>query len=1063
MYIAQTTIDRVLETIQIEEVIGDFLELKKTGANYKAKSPFTDEKTPSFVVSPVKNIYKCFSSGNGGNGISFLMDAENMTFPEAIKYLADKYNIEFETEKPDPKREDSLKKKLQITDFNKLVLDYFHKQLFAPENALALEYALSRFDKATIDQWKIGFAPKNFTRFYKGAKAKGFDDDFLLQTGLVKGSSKNGKIYDFFQDRLIFPVWDRQGQIISFAGRAMPWANKEQAKYINLSDTAAYSKSKVLYGLNFAIKNIVKTRTATLVEGNPDCVSMHEIGVHNVVAPSGTALTLEQIKMLNRFADKILLLYDGDKAGQAAMVKNGKLLVESGLIPYAAVLPENEDPDSFFTSTKFYDTWIKQNQEDFISWYANRIFNKIGDDPSLKNDAINEVSDLLMHVGKTKRQLYIESITKTGNLKGKLFSDRIKELAAQQTKPENKDSDIPKGVDVTEFQKWGFYEFKNAYHFRGKSGNEKLSNFIMKPVFHIDSIIDSKRIYELFNEYGYRVVVNLDMNEMTSLQGFQRNIESKGNFMFWGQMGHFQRLKLKLYEETRTCVEVKNLGWQKEGFWAWSNGIINTEGKFEPIDEYGVVRHNEQDYFIPAFSKIYIKDKSIFLDERKFQFRDSELMLKPWMELYLKVHGENAMVAFAWYLAALFRDHILYLNDNFPLLNLFGQKGSGKNTLAYSLLSLFGKKQTEFNIHNGTKPGLAKHLEMFRNAIAFVDEYKNSLDFDKIETLKSIYNAIGRSRLNMDKGGKKEITEVNQGVIVAGQEMPTVDVALSSRMIFLQFLSKTGLTQEAKQDFETLQELERDGLPHFTALLLSERKYFVEFFKENYEKVMKQLVEATSKEEINDRLLRNICTVMAAFRTMEPKFKFSFSYEQLFSKGLAVTRAHNRQLAQSDEIGVFWNLLEAMFDDDLLIDKWHFKVITRSEIKTTRGELHFPEGKRILRFKFNAIAKMYSEQLRRSGEKPLPKDSLQHYLTTYKHFIGIEKACKFIKRDYDQAECRIVEKKQTTTAYCFDYDQLNINLERFDIEAKEKNNGQLVPIFNEERIEGSEKQDVMPF
>jgi len=1066
MYISQTTIDRVFESVQIEEVIGDFLELKKSGSSYKAKSPFTDEKTPSFMVSPVKNIYKCFSSGKGGNAVSFLMDAQNMTYPEAIEYLAEKYNIEVEADQPDPKREATLKKKHKLTDFNKIVAEYFHKQLYLPENSLALEYVNQRFEKQTIDQWQIGFAPKNFTRFYEGAKKKGFDDAFLLSSGLVKQSQKNGKTYDFFQNRIIFPVWDHQGNIISFSGRAMPGAAKEQAKYINLSETTAYNKSNVLYGLNFAIKNIAKTKIAVLVEGNPDCIRLHEIGIVNVVAPSGTALADGQIILLNRFADKIILLYDGDDAGQKALIKNGKLLVKKGLIPYAAVLPADEDPDSFFKSIAFYNKWIKKNQSDFISWYANRLFEKIGEDPSLKNDAINEISDMLMYVSKTKRQLYIESITKSSKLKGKLFTDRIKELEARNIKEEDKPQVVPKGVDANDFEKWGFYEYGNCYNFRTKSGIEELSNFVMKPVFHIDSIIDSQRIYELVNKHGYRVVVNLDMNEMTSLQGFQRNVESKGNFMFWGQMQQFQRLKLKLYEETRTCTEIKNLGWQKEGFWAWANGMLDVDGTFSEIDEYGVVTHKQENYFIPAFSKIYIKDKSVYMDERKFQFRKSEISLNNWLSLYIKVNGPNSMVAFAWYLSVLFRDHILYLNDNFPLLNLFGQKGSGKNTLAYSLLSLFGKKQTEFNIHNGTKPGLAKHLEMFRNAIAFVDEYKNSLDFDKIETLKSIYNAIGRSRLNMDKGGKKETTEVNQGVIVAGQEMPTIDTALSSRMLFLTFLSKQGLSSEAKKDFETLQEMERDGLPHITSGFLQHRNHFIGFYKENYDSVMRELVEATGDEEINDRLLRNICTVMASFKTLESKFDFPFSFKQLLAEGLKVTRTHNKQLSQSDEIGVFWNLLEAMFDDNLLIDKWHFIVNLKTSLKTTHGVKEFPEGKRVLRFKFNAIAKMYSEQLRRSGEKPLPKDSLHHYLTTSKYFIGVERSCKFIRKDFIQAEGRVIEKKQTTTAFCFDYEMLSIktkiNLEREDIETMEPSANGHADSYTESKSKKLEQTD-MPF
>ena len=502
----------------------------------------------------------------------------------------------------------------------------------------------------------------------------------------------------------------------------------------------------------------------------------------------------------------------------------------------------------------------------------------------------------------------------------------------------------------------------------------------------------------------------------------------------------FQKLKLKLYEETRTCQEVTNLGWQKEGFWTWANGMINDSGDFVPIDEYGIVNYNNHDYFIPAFSKIYLKDKSIFIDERKFQYRKPTIDLKSWMSLFVKVHGDNAMVGFAWYVSALFRDHILYLNDNFPLLNLFGQKGSGKNTLAYSLLSLFGKKQTEFNIHNGTKAGLAKHLEMFSNAIAFIDEYKNNLDFDKIETLKSIYNAIGRSRLNMDKGGKKETTEVNQAVIVAGQEMPTIDVALSTRMLFLQFLSKEGLSKEAKNNFEKLQEIERDGLPHITVELLKHRKYFIEHYKVNYDTVMRDLIRNTSSEDINDRLLRNICTVLASFKTIESKFDFSFDFRALFNHGLSVTRNHNKQIKQSDEIGVFWSLLEAMFDDNYLIDKWHFRVKTIQHLKTTQHKLEFPEGKKVLKFKFNAVAKLYAEHLRKRGEKPLPQDSLQHYLQTNKNFIGIEKSCKFSRKDWVQSEAKVVQQYQTTSAFCFDYMPLGISLERDQFFASDSSN-----------------------
>jgi len=520
------------------------------------------------------------------------------------------------------------------------------------------------------------------------------------------------------------------------------------------------------------------------------------------------------------------------------------------------------------------------------------------------------------------------------------------------------------------------------------------------------------------------------MQMITSLQAFQKEIEARGNYMFYGQMAHLQKLKLKLYEDTRTCEEIKNLGWQKEGFWAWANGILNADGSFQEIDEYGVVKFNDTNFFIPAFSKIYLNDKSVFLDERKFQYKPGKITIREWTELYTKVHDENSMIGFAFYIASLFRDHILYLFDNFPILNLFGPKGSGKNTMAYSLLSLFGKKQTEFNIHNGTKPGLAKHLELFSNAIAFIDEYKNSLDFDKIETIKSIYNAIGRSRMNMEKGGKKETTAVNQAVILAGQEMPTIDVALSSRVIFLQFLSKKGLLKEAKNNFEKLQKIERNGLSHLTIEFLKHRKYFIDNYKTVYDTVLLDFAEKVDKDQVDDRILRNMVTVCSAFKTIESKFDFSFNYDELKHKGIEVIQNHNDQLSRSDEIGVFWSLMEALFDENVLIDKWHFRLKMVSELKTKKGILNFQTGKTILKFKFSSIAKIYSEHLRRRGDKPLPIDSLRYYLETNKSFIGIEKACRFARKDWDPSDAIIVEKIQTTSAYCFDYDILNINLER---------------------------------
>ena len=391
--ISKDTIDRVFQDIRIEDVVKEFVELNRKGANFIGRCPFHDEKTPSFTVSPAKGIYKCFGCGKGGNSINFLMEYKHLSFPEAIRFAAAKLNIIIEEEKVTPQQKLKIDQAKQIKEFNAKTAEYYHKQLFLAENALAFEYVNSRFSLDTIQKWKIGFAPGGYTNLYNIASKQNFSDSFLLSTGLVSKSKKNNRIYDFFQNRIIFPVWDSNDDIISFSGRVLPYNdNGKFAKYFNLKETIAYSKSNVLFGFNFAIEHIAKSKTCVLVEGNPDCVKLHQIGVSNAVATSGTALTNAQIKLINRFADRILLLYDGDSAGQTALSKSGKLLVESSLIPYAAVLPKDEDPESFFSSEKQYSKWISDNKQDFVSWYSNKLFDAIGEDPNLKNDAINEIT-----------------------------------------------------------------------------------------------------------------------------------------------------------------------------------------------------------------------------------------------------------------------------------------------------------------------------------------------------------------------------------------------------------------------------------------------------------------------------------------------------------------------------------------------------------------------------------------------------------------------------------------------------------------------------------------------
>jgi DNA primase catalytic core len=1038
--IPKDTIDQIIHTLQIEDVLADHIKLARKGSVFSALCPFHGEKTPSFIVSPSKNIYKCFGCGKSGDAIDFIREYKNLSFVEAVKTIAAKYQIPVpERQRTDEEIERDNKAE-QIKTLYELAASFYQNQLFSLDLTPAKEalaYISTRLSSDAIKEWKIGFATAEWDAFSRFAISKGWSEQLLIESKLAKRSDRTNNLFDFFRERIIFPITDKAGRITSFAGRVLPGTDDTQVKYLNLPESDYYHKKELLYGLSKASREIKQRSNVFLVEGYTDVIRMHELGIINTVASAGTAFTIDQLKLLAPLTRKITILRDGDNAGTNAMLKDGKLIAANKLHPYLVTLPDGKDPADAWQSADEAETYIQKNTFDFISFVANDALEKAGADPMLKNDAVGEIASLLVNYDTTTRELYVSNISRQTKLKAKLINDKIKEIEASSKTFDDDNNDrydneviLPDGVDPAAYEKYGFFAYKNVYYFPSKNGHEKMSNFTMTPIFHINSINESKRIFELENCYGHKVVVDLDMQEMTSVQAFQRNIEGRGNFLFSGQINHLVRLKYMLYEQTKTCTEIRVLGWQKEGFWAWSNGIISGTNFIE-VDEYGVVDHEGETYFIPAFSKIYINDKSIYTDERRFKFIQSSITLSDWSVMFMRVFGNNAMIGISFWVATLFRDLILRYFQNFPILNLFGPKGTGKSQMAVSLCYLFGEKQAPYNIHNGTKPGLAEHLQQFSNAFAWVDEYKNNIEYDKIETLKSIYDAIGRSRLNMDKGRKKETTNVNSGVILSGQEMPTADVALFSRVIFLMF-NQTEFTDAEKHQYDLLKKTEAKGLSHITSNIIKHRKHFEENFYDVYQETLTDFNEHFAENPVEDRIMRSMVSIVAAWRTISQVVSFPFTYNELLDVATKSVEYQNAQISRSNEIGMFWNLLESLFDENLIQDKFHFRIDYDDQITTKHTTISLPQPEHVLKFKYNTIYSLYAQLARKQGIKPLPSDTLQYYLKNHKAFIGIQNQCVFTEKKYNPAKQIEEERTQNTSAMCFKYEILGINLERSD-------------------------------
>jgi len=429
--ISKNTIEKVFETARVEEVIGDFVQLKKSGSNYKGLSPFTEERTPSFMVSPAKQIWKDFSSGKGGTVITFLMEHEQYTYPEAIKYIANKYNIEIEETERTPEQisEDNEKESLfLVSDFAK---NYFKQNLFEQEGkTVALSYLKERnFQDEIIKKFEIGYSANIKDNFSNAALEAGYKLNFLEKTGLT--IVKENENIDRFRGRVIFPIKSMSGRILGFGGRILG-SSKSIAKYINSPESLIYQKSKVLYGIFESKQSIVKNDNCFLVEGYTDVIKMHQCGISNVVASSGTALTENQIRLINRLTKNITVVFDGDAAGSRAALRGIDLILEQGMNVKICNLPENDDPDSFVSNKTLEEvqSYFIKNAKDFIVYKASLLLDDSENDPvkkaSVIRDMVESISKISDHI---KRELYIKECSNIMNISEQVLYSTLAQIS----------------------------------------------------------------------------------------------------------------------------------------------------------------------------------------------------------------------------------------------------------------------------------------------------------------------------------------------------------------------------------------------------------------------------------------------------------------------------------------------------------------------------------------------------------------------------------------------------------------------------------------------------------
>ena len=439
--ISKSTIDQVFDTARVEEVIGDFVQLKKSGSNFKGLSPFSEERTPSFMVSPVKQIWKDFSTGKGGTSVSFLMEHEHFTYPEAIKYLARKYNIEVEETVQSDSEKAAAGERESMYLVSEYARTYFQNTLLKTDagKAIGLSYFKERgFTDETIKEFQLGYSTDDWSGLTDAALKKGYQLKYLEQTGLT--IVKETKQFDRFKGRVMFPIHSMSGRVLGFGGRILA-KNEKAAKYLNSPESSIYHKSKVLYGIYYAKQTIAKEDNCYLVEGYTDVIQFHQKGIKNVVSSSGTALTPDQIRLINRLTKNITVLFDGDPAGIRAALRGIDLILEQGMNVKICTFPEGEDPDSFAKQNTLEElqAYLKENAKDFIAYKASLLMEEAQNDPVAKANLIRDmVTSISKVTDNIQREIYVRECSRIMDISEEVLFSTLAQMSKKAQNEANK-------------------------------------------------------------------------------------------------------------------------------------------------------------------------------------------------------------------------------------------------------------------------------------------------------------------------------------------------------------------------------------------------------------------------------------------------------------------------------------------------------------------------------------------------------------------------------------------------------------------------------------------------
>lgn len=1039
--------DEIRKAADTLAILSEFVDLEKKGVNYKACCPFHQEKTPSFTVDPRKNNYVCYGCGASGDGVSFLMEHEGMTFPEALEHAAKAARIEVEYENPKLrgewiKRNKDAKAKLdQLKAIASQVQQWYYNKVWEHTNYSdddKISFAGRIYSAKTLRTFGATIALEG-SKLLEHAKKESWDLEQLSEISLL-ATGREKRQYDYFRNRYMFPITDYRGQVVGWGGRKpADDTNKDNPKYLNSKQSELYRKNELVYGLYQNRRGIRKQDQFILVEGYTDVMSLHEYGIDYAGASCGTALSSMQVKLILRYTDNVIILRDGDEAGYKAAEYDTELFVKANVVPKVVILPDGHDPDSYVRKygKNGLLAYIEALSEDGLIWRSMRNYKP---DPFEKEKSMKLAGRLISYLqSDTLKSQYVSELAKA-----KYFGSVKRDMSRIIDK--EKEDRLKKKSPLTDTQQqdvinYGVYEMGNRY-FAGHNPEilgMEISNFIIESKMLIIGAEASLRVVDIRNEHKKQYSLILDSKAMTSFNDFRYETERMGNFLFFGDAKDFMRIRRKIYEKTDDVFPLNTMGWNKKGFYVWGNGV-SYQGKFLPADEYGVVEVENTKYFLPAFSKIGEQyqgddgeDKYEF--EKKFVYHQEQTCIDftAWSRLMYEVHGHNGAMAVAYYCAALFFDIIFSKYQFFPLLNAFGPSGSGKTWLARSVMAMFGRgdKQDPFNLSSGTPVAFKRRLAQVANAIIWFDEYSNDVDFKRVESLKGAYDGAGHQKGVASQDNRVVTTKIRSALFYIGQQQATKDIALLKRSITLNCNSGTN-TLQRKRKSDELKDYEKTGqLTQLTEYILREREFMDENFSQVFDELKVEITRAIEQKdfEVEDRIINNYVMPMAALAIIANKFELGFDIGEFTTFCINSIIDQSNSIQDEDELSIFWRTVQYLSEtrgpsqirhfEDILVEERHHESFQDEMDRKQRSDSitkEFVGGARLLYIRFSKIHPEYQERHQRQrGKAGLDLGALQYYLIQSNAYIGKKRNKKFSRgRNY--------------SCYVFDLEKLGIEL-----------------------------------